>query len=197
MPRTAAVQFVAVSLAASADSCCAEAARSATSSLAARPAPSAMSTSRASELGYCGVSAPVRAQISRLRRLSAFRARCVSTWPRLQPGSSDGSRAWSSDSSAVVSSRFAVAASTWLIRAAARASAWAGSEYDVTRFPSYLRVSRNRAGPLPGRRCDVGPWLEARAQRPPVLSDPPDTMAARAAAPSTGPAYQEHVVHTG
>ena len=47
-------------------------------------------------LGYIGVSSPVRAQVSRLTSASALRARWVSTWPRVQPGSSEGSRAWSS-----------------------------------------------------------------------------------------------------
>ena len=43
-----------------------------------------------------GSRVPVRAQRSRLPSPSALRAMCVSTCPRLQPGSRDGSRIWAS-----------------------------------------------------------------------------------------------------
>ena len=66
--------------------------RSAVSSAALRPAPASIAASRAASLGYIGDFVPVRAQCSRLRRPSAFRARWVSTCPRVQPGSRDGRR---------------------------------------------------------------------------------------------------------
>ena len=96
-------------LAASAANAMAVACTSAARSAAERPAPASMSARRASRLAYMGVSVPVRAQRSRLPRPSPLRAMWVSTCPRVQPGSSDGSPALASVSAAAEASRRSVA----------------------------------------------------------------------------------------
>ena len=74
-PRTSAAQSPSRSRAVSASKAVAESAKSTTSSRAGGPAPASISSLRTSKLGYCGVTTPVRAQISRLRSPSALRAR--------------------------------------------------------------------------------------------------------------------------
>ena len=122
-------------------------------------------------LGYWGVSTPVRAHTSRLRSPSALRARCVSTWPRLQSSNCDGARAWSSVVSAAVCSRRLVASSTREPSSAARAS---GSATAVSGFmPQKVLRRRDLTGPeldlrrkpaasrSPERPAGIGPRISA------------------------------------
>jgi hypothetical protein len=96
--------------AASAANLAADSRTSAVRSVAGLRAPASMSALRLSALAYMGVSVPVRAQFSRLTIPSALRAMWDSTCPRVQPGSSDGSRAWASLNTVAVASSRSVAA---------------------------------------------------------------------------------------
>jgi hypothetical protein len=71
-----------------------------------------MSLSRRKALAYCGISTPVWAHSSRFTRLSALRARWAMTWPRVHPGSEEGSVTACSSRPRMVSSRRVVASAT-------------------------------------------------------------------------------------
>ncbi|SFQ24489.1 hypothetical protein SAMN04489713_12520 [Actinomadura madurae] len=82
---------------------------SAISSVVLRSAPASIWAARAVRLGYSCAGSPVRAQFSSRVPPSALRARWVSTWPRVQPGSRDGRRMSSSLRPSVVVIRCSVA----------------------------------------------------------------------------------------
>jgi hypothetical protein len=156
------------------------------------------------------------AQISRLRSPSALRARCVRTCPRLQPGSSEASRAWPSVSAAAVAARRAVA--VWirwprlpgsLSIISARPTSRAVPALYCSSFTAILAHGRSRARSPPGMRqaattlpcawrrcprrqagsCRVRGAVHAEAPR---LSDPPDTMTTRPLNPSGPPSRPEN-----
>src|SRR5581483_612935 len=124
--------------------------RSVVSCSAVRPAPASMSLFRCPGFGYASCRSPVAAQVSRLRRASALRARWVSRWPRVQPSSAQGSRtAWSSSRSAVPSN-WAVASVISASRAVGSKSGERGSIVMVPTLPQPAPAAP-RAG-TPARR---------------------------------------------
>ena len=177
-PWTGTSQAAAGTRATSSANSVADCATSAESSAAGRCAPASIPSSRACLLGYCGVSIPVRAQTSRLLSPSALRAMCVSTCPRLQPGSSEASRAWPSVSASAVTARRPVA--SWI-----RASSLPGSL--STAFSSRGPRACHHPAPHPGRASGLaragGRGNAGRRQSVPALVAPPPAEAPRFVGP--------------
>src|SRR5579884_3411058 len=124
--------------------------RSVVSCAAVRPAPASMSLLRCPGFGYASCRSPVAAQVSRLHRASALRARWVSRWPRVQPSSAHGSRAaWSSRRSAVPSN--------WAVASVISASRAVGSKSGERGSIVMALLWRSPARRRHGRRAS-GTW---------------------------------------